>query len=93
MPYKDPIAQRKFIKEWKAIRRAEWLRENGPCPCGSWEQLEIHHKDPSKKITHRVWTWTKEKRDKELAKCEVLCDKCHQIKTTRYRRIKAGMQV
>jgi hypothetical protein len=29
-------------------------------------------------VDHRhIWHWTKARREEELAKCEVLCDVCH----------------
>lgn len=58
-------------------RRQLWLCENGPCKCGSWLELEVHHKDPTTKISHNVWSWKVEKLMNELSKCEVMCDKCH----------------
>jgi len=82
MGYKDPVKQREYTRKWMAARRKAWLDENGPCVrCGSSDQLEVDHIDPSQKITHNVWSWTKEKRDVELAKCQVLCSDCHKQKT------------
>lgn len=83
MAYKDKNQQRKYQREWIAKRREVWLVENGPCVCGSFDSLEIDHKDRHKKVTHRLWSWTKEKRDVELFKCQVLCAECHQSKTKR----------
>lgn len=62
-------------------RRLEWLKTNGPCPCGSWEKLEVDHVDPSQKIHHAVWSWSDISRNRELAKCQVLCSDCHKKKT------------
>lgn len=65
----------------KALRK-EWLQEHGPCvECNSWEDLELDHKDPSTKISHSVWSWSIERRLKELEKCQVLCRECHLNKT------------
>jgi hypothetical protein len=64
--------------------RAEWIAANGPCrQCGSKERLEIDHKNPDDKVSHAVWSWRKEKREAELAKCQVLCYKCHKRKTAK----------
>ena len=42
MAYSDKDRQKEYQKRWKAKRRAEWLKENGPCHlCGSWDQLEV----------------------------------------------------
>jgi len=65
-----------------AERRFVWLNANGPCvKCGSDEDLEVDHIDPSLKIDHKVWSWSDVRRSAELAKCQVLCHKCHARKT------------
>lgn len=82
MSYKDPKAQSAYQAGWIAGRRNAWLEANGPCKqCGSDEDLELDHIDPAEKVTHRVWTLNKADRDRELAKCQVLCKKCHREKT------------
>src|SRR5579863_7150610 len=69
-------------------RRLTWLQENGPCAnCGSWTDLEVDHKDPEQKITHRVWSWKESRRLEELAKCQVLCYNCHKEKSNKERTI------
>ena len=70
--------------------RQEWLIANGPCTCGSWESLEVHHVDPATKVSHRIWSWSKEKREEELKKCMVLCHDCHLEETTARRRCGHG---
>jgi hypothetical protein len=80
MPHTPETRTRAYEKQ-KRLRR-EWIQANGPCAnCGSGERLEIDHKDPDAKVSHTVWTWRKEKREAELAKCQVLCYKCHKKKT------------
>jgi hypothetical protein len=82
MPYKDSAKQIAYQCAWVAKRRRKWLRENGPCKgCGTRQQLQIDHKDPSKKISHRVWSWSEVRRLAELAKCQVLCKRCHREKS------------
>lgn len=82
MPYKDPDKQREYQRKWLQKRRQEWLEENGPCiDCGCWDDLEVDHIDPELKDTHRIWSWTKERRDAELAKCVPRCKPCHLQKT------------
>lgn len=82
MPYKDLERQRAFQREAAAKRRAAWLAKNGPCrECGSWNDLEVDHIDPSQKTNHRIWSWSEERRATELAKCQVLCGPCHKAKT------------
>jgi 5-methylcytosine-specific restriction endonuclease McrA len=82
MPYADPERQREYAREWMAKRRRVWLQANGPCvDCGSWEELEVDHVDPATKISHRIWSWSDERREAELAKCVIRCRVCHDIKS------------
>jgi hypothetical protein len=82
MPYADVNQQREYQRNWKAKRRAEYLADKCCAKCGSRDRLEIDHKDPSKKLSHKIWTWSKERREAELAKCQVLCHKHHREKTS-----------
>jgi hypothetical protein len=83
MPYADLDQQRAYQREWVARRRAEWLAANGPCvDCGSWKNLQLDHVDSSAKVSHRVWSWSRMRREAELAKCAVRCGPCHSAKTT-----------
>lgn len=82
MPRPTKELQKIYVREWRKNRRLKWIYENGPCKkCGSTEQLEVDHIDPSTKVTHKVWTWSCERRKNELAKCQVLCKSCHREKT------------
>lgn len=83
MPYADPEKQRKFNREWLQKRRRAWIKKHGPCKCGSRKSLEVDHIDRTTKVSHRVWSWRQERRDAELAKCEVKCKKCHTAKSGR----------
>jgi hypothetical protein len=52
MPYADLKKQRAYQREWKARRRATWIKENGPCAeCGSTKRLEVHHTDPKRALS------------------------------------------
>ena len=84
------LKRREYMKayqnKWLQDRRTEWLQENGPCKqCSSWENLEIDHIDPNQKEYNiaTLWSRKKEFREKELAKCQVLCKSCHFKKTNR----------
>lgn len=82
MPYSDPEKQRQYQRERNAGIRKDWLDKNGPCKiCGNTDRLEVDHIDPTTKVDHKVWTWAKERREKELAKCQVLCYICHLAKS------------
>lgn len=75
---------KEYQKNWVKKRRLDWIEQNGPCRrCGSLESLEVDHIDPSLKTMHAsaLWSRRQEVRDKELANCQVLCKKCHLIKT------------
>ena len=85
MPFKDPSAQRQYQREWMAKRRSDWFAENGPCVrCGSWDKLQLDHIDRTEKVSHRIWNWSKARRDAEAEKCQVLCYPCHVKKTAEY---------
>lgn len=69
-------------------RRKEYFDINGPCVrCGSFDNLELDHIDPTEKEDHKVWSWSEERRRIELAKCQVLCESCHLEKTKEYFQI------
>jgi len=69
---------RKWHREARHNRRAEYLADKCCLHCGAGSFLEIHHRDPNQKVDHRhIWHWKQERRLEELAKCDVLCDSCH----------------
>lgn len=43
---------------------------------------EFHHLDPASKDVNpsKALTWTKDRRERELAKCIMLCSNCHKIR-------------
>jgi hypothetical protein len=82
VPYKDPEKQREYQRRWMANRRAEFFKGKCCVKCGATKNLEIDHINPETKIDHRVWSWSQSRRDAELAKCQVLCAACHELKTT-----------
>ena len=77
MPYKDKTKRREYQKLWVRKRRLEFFGGKHCKECGSTNKLQLHHKNPKEKIAHHIWSWSKERRDKEIAKCIVLCQKCH----------------
>jgi hypothetical protein len=83
MPYKGE-AKRIYQREWVKRRRADWITQNGPCArCGSSDELNVDHIDPTTKLMNpqAVWGLTAHKRLAELAKCQVLCRDCHVAKS------------
>jgi len=78
---------REYKNRWAKARRAEVMAGKSCVQCGSTERLEVDHIDPAQKESHRIWTWSRERRDAELAKCQILCHECHKIKTAAQRKI------
>ena len=87
MSYKDPEKQREYQRKWRQERRDSWFKDKECISCGSTDNLELDHKDPSTKIDHKIWSWREERRNKELEKCQVLCKDCHENKTVEERII------
>lgn len=84
MPFKNTQDRLAYQRRWQRERRAEWIAENGPCAiCGGIDSLQVDHRDPTEKVSHRIWSWAPARRLAELAKCQVLCRPCHVAKTRR----------
>lgn len=77
MPRATKELQKAYQREWKARRRADWFAGKVCAFCGGTDRLELDHIDPADKVDHKVWSWRKERRDAELAKCRPLCVTCH----------------
>jgi 5-methylcytosine-specific restriction endonuclease McrA len=65
---------------WQNLR-AEFFVGKSCVRCGSNEQLELDHIDPSTRTTNKFWKYSAVRRETELAKCQVLCKPCHIFKT------------
>lgn len=89
MPMRTREEQREYQRRWCAERRAQSFEGRACTGCGSTAQLEWHHLDPAEKITHAIWSWSDERRAKELEKCIPLCKPCHLAVTARQRRAEA----
>lgn len=81
MAWKDIEQKRKYQREWKAARRAKYLKDKSCVNCGSTENLRVDHINPEKKWTHRIWSYCWKKIYAELKKCQILCEPCHMEKT------------
>lgn len=77
MPYKDRDRQREFQRLWKRKRREEYFRDKRCAFCDTPENLVLHHVDPEEKDDHRIWSWSRERREREIEKCIPLCQQCH----------------
>lgn len=73
--------QRAYQREWYARRRADWFAGKRCLVCGTSKDLRLDHIDPTKKVSHRVWSWSAKRRAAELDKCQVLCEDHHREKT------------
>jgi len=83
VPYHARPDRAEYVRKWhrdaRRSRREEYLADKCCAKCGAGSFLEIHHRDPNQKVDHRhIWHWSQQRRDEELAKCEVLCDVCHR---------------
>src|SRR5687768_3680232 len=81
MPYKDKAQQAEYQRNWMQKRRREFFAGKTCKQCGSTEDLELDHVDRKSKESHAIWSWSKARREAELAKCQVLCQDCHKKKT------------
>lgn len=81
MPMSSPQAQKEYQRLWMAKRRADFFNGKVCVLCGSTEELELDHIDPSTKEHHSIWSWSETRRSVELAKCQVLCFACHLKKS------------
>jgi hypothetical protein len=73
--------KKEYDRLWVAKRRSDFFQDKTCENCGSNEKLELHHRDPALKESHSIWSWTKVRRDKEIEKCDVLCEGCHLKET------------
>ena len=82
MPYLELEKKNEYQRQWVAARRKEFFLDKRCAKCGSDIDLELDHIDPSTKVSHAIWSWSKRRRDEELLKCQVLCNRCHKAKTS-----------
>lgn len=81
MAYKDKEAQRRYQREWRAQRRARYQDGQACFMCGSIENLELEHRDPLLKLSHRIWSWSTPRIESEIEKCDWVCRPCHELKS------------
>lgn len=78
----SPEKHREITKERNRRNRENYFLNKFCARCGSFSNLELDHINPEEKETHRIWSWSEERRLVELAKCQVLCNSCHKNKTS-----------
>lgn len=70
--------KRVYQLNWITARKKKYIEQMGCCYfCGSHEKIEIHHLDPAKKNTHKIWSYSEDKIEAELRMCVALCNSCH----------------
>lgn len=92
MPYANREAQREYQRRWIARRRGAFFKTKTCEWCASKEGLELHHRDPSKKLHHAIWSWGEKRRQAEIDKCFVLCRPCHERAHAQARRVEAELR-
>jgi 5-methylcytosine-specific restriction endonuclease McrA len=89
MPFASRKQNKDYQRDWLRRRREAHFKDKLCAHCGSTENLELDHIDPTQKVSHKMWGWSEERRNVELDKCQVLCKECHD-KKTRPARVIAG---
>lgn len=92
MPYADPERQKRAQREWVAKRRRAFFDDKHCEACGTVADLELHHRDPNRKVSHSIWSWAEARRLVEIAKCRVLCGGCHSRFHSEARRVEAELR-
>jgi hypothetical protein len=86
---RDKVRDGKSHRALRIARRiAAIAARNGCCAkCGSSTDLEFHHRNKEEKETRiaQVWSRSEKIREKELAKCDLLCAECHRVETSKER--------
>lgn len=77
MPYKDKQKQAEHLLYVRRTRRIEFFSDKECAHCKSKEKLLLHHIDPSTKLGSCIWGWGEKRRREEIAKCIILCTRCH----------------
>lgn len=73
-----------MLKRYHTRREQAIEKLGGKCAiCGTTEDLEIDHIDPSTKSMDlgRAWSYSQKRYDKEIELCQLLCYDCHKTKS------------
>lgn len=85
--YSDPEMQRKYQREWIRRRRESHLNGRRCELCGTGSELEVDHIVPlavrPRPMRHRIWSYSDERRETELAGTRVLCRRCNRAESYR----------
>lgn len=72
---KDNRKRADYMSVYLAAKRARWIAEHGPCPCGAFENLVIY---TGMKRRRLLWTYSDERLAAILKDAIVLCFDCHK---------------
>ncbi len=75
--------RKEYQKNWVRARRLFFLKDKVCRNCGTEKNLQLDHINRADKISHRIWSWSKERIISEMNKCQILCKNCHRVKTTK----------
>lgn len=92
MPLSTPEAQREYQRRWVQKRRAAFFLDKDCEWCHARENLELHHRNPERKVSHSIWSWGEKRRLTEIAKCIVLCESCHKRAHSDARKLEAELR-
>jgi 5-methylcytosine-specific restriction endonuclease McrA len=72
-----------MLRRYHRRRNAAIKFLGGKCACGETEGLQFDHKDRRKKsfTIAKLWGVSESRFWVEIAKCQLLCDDCHEKKT------------
>jgi len=93
VPYTNKDKQREYQRTWVTERRQSFFADKVCIDCGIAENLQLDHVDAQLKVSHRIWSWSKEHRDTELSKCVVRCLPCHVKKSVAVGDVRYGEQI
>lgn len=93
MPYKSKSQQNEYQRLWMAKRRDAWFEGKTCADCSETENLELDHVDASKKVSHRIWSWSKIRMNEELEKCVARCSAHHKRKTIENKEHAVGVSI
>ena len=79
MPCKTKELQREYCRVWIHERRRKFFSDKECLLCGSYHDLELHHRDPKEKESHNIWSWSIKRQEVEIKKCIILCTLCHDM--------------
>lgn len=87
MPYSSKENNSECKRKLLKGRKDAWFSKNGPCQhCGTWDNLQVDHIDPSQKAFSINWGIRIDVLEIELAKCQALCKPCHIKRSAEQKR-------